>query len=210
MPLSLLVPQQTTDSQVVALLNHLRLSRKDGSLVSQIPATTPGNNLGEFAVADIYIFSDPKYAVPEAVEILSVGAHAPGDFYQRTIPYEIAMEQVRDITLSISTGKVSLNTPPWDSEKQLRVYIHDGINHCFKAGGLRGFAPARRGPFVSAKGPKTIGARAWPSGCLCPSPSVSGLRNSLRSDSPRPHRGFGTAAQPRPQAPGHGAMRWRS
>ena len=43
--LSLLVPRQTTDSQVVALLNHLRLSRKDGSLVSEMPATTPGNNL---------------------------------------------------------------------------------------------------------------------------------------------------------------------
>ena len=28
-----------------------------------------------------------------------------------------------------------------------------------------------------------------------------GLRNSLRSDSPRPHIGFGTGAQPRPQAP---------
>ena len=93
--LSLLVPQQTTDSQVVALLNHLRRSRRDGSLASQLPATTPGNDLGEFAVADIYIFSDPKYAVPEAIEILSVGAHAPGDFYQSTIPYEIAMEQVR-------------------------------------------------------------------------------------------------------------------
>lgn len=93
--LSLLVPQQTTDSQVVALLNYLKRSRQDGSLASQIPATTPGNALGEFAVADIYIFSDPEYAVPEAIEILSVGAHAPGDFYQSTIPYEIAMEQVR-------------------------------------------------------------------------------------------------------------------
>ena len=93
--LSLLVPQQTTDSQIVALLNHLRRSRMEGSLASQIPATTPGNTLGEFAVADVYIFSDPKYAVPEAIEILSVGAHAPGDFYQSTIPYEIAMEQVR-------------------------------------------------------------------------------------------------------------------
>lgn len=92
---SLLVPQQTTDSQVVALLNHLRRSRRDGSLASQIPATTPGNELGEFAVAEIYIFSDPEYAVSKAVEILSVGAHAPGDFYQNTIPYEIAMEQVR-------------------------------------------------------------------------------------------------------------------
>ena len=92
---SLLVPQQTTDSQVVALLNHLRRSRRDGSLASRIPATTLGNDLGKFAVAEIYIFSDPEYAVPEAVEVLSVGAHAPGDFYQSTIPYEIAMEQVR-------------------------------------------------------------------------------------------------------------------
>lgn len=93
--LCLLVPQQTTDSQIVALLNHLKQSRKEETLSSQIPATTPGNNLDEFSTADIYIFSDPKYAVPEAIEILSVGAHTPGDFYQSTIPYEIAMEQVR-------------------------------------------------------------------------------------------------------------------
>ncbi len=47
---------------------------------------------------------------------------------------------------------------------------------------MRGFAPARRGSFallrtgsfVSAKGPKTIGARASPSGCLCPSPGCLG------------------------------------
>ena len=39
---------------------------------------------------------------------------------------------------------------------------------------LRGFAPARRDPFVSAKGPKTIGARAWPFGFLCPSPDFLG------------------------------------
>ncbi len=93
--LGLLVPQQTTDSQIVALLHHLRRARTDGSLSSQIPATTPGNDLSEFAVADMYIFSDPEYAVSESVEILSVGAHAPGDFYQNTIPYEIAMEHVR-------------------------------------------------------------------------------------------------------------------
>ena len=35
---------------------------------------------------------------------------------------------------------------------------------------LRGFGPARRVPFVSAKGPKTMGARAWPVGGLCPGP----------------------------------------
>ena len=36
-----------------------------------------------------------------------------------------------------------------------------------------------------------------------------GLRNSLRSNSPRPHSGFGTGAQPRPQAPEGGVMRSR-
>ena len=92
---SLLVPQQTTDSQIVALLTHLKEARTNGDLSSQIPATTPGNNVDEFAVADVYIFSDPQYAVTEAIEILSVSAHAPGDFYQSTIPFEVAMEQVR-------------------------------------------------------------------------------------------------------------------
>lgn len=92
---SLLVPRQTTDSQVVALLTHLKESRRNGSLSSRVPATTPGNEVDEFAVADVYIFSDSRYAVPEALEVLSVGAHAPGDFYQSTIPFEVAMEQVR-------------------------------------------------------------------------------------------------------------------
>ena len=46
-----------------------------------------------------------------------------------------------------------------------------------------------------------MGARAWPFGGLCPGPERLGLRNSLRSNSPRPHIEFGTGAQPRPQAP---------
>ena len=47
-----------------------------------------------------------------------------------------------------------------------------------------------------------MGARAWPSaGAFAPGPERLGLRNSLRSNSPRPHIKFGTRAQPRPQAP---------
>ncbi len=93
--ISLFVPTQTTDSQIAALLHHLRELRTHRSLSSRLPATTPGNTLGDFAVADIYIFSDPDYAVAEAIQVLSIGAHAPGDFYQSTIPYEKAMEHVR-------------------------------------------------------------------------------------------------------------------
>lgn len=93
--LSILVPEQTTDSQVVALITYLRDARKDGTLASILPPTTPGNILGDFSIADIVIFSKKKYAVEQAIKILSVGAHAPGDIYGEKIPYEVAMEQVR-------------------------------------------------------------------------------------------------------------------
>ncbi len=92
---SLLVPAQTTDSQIVALIHHIRESGKNHALPSHLPATTPGNARGDFSIADVYIFSDPDYAVTEAIQVLSGGAHMPGDFYQNAIPYEQAMEHVR-------------------------------------------------------------------------------------------------------------------
>ncbi len=71
---------------------------------------------------------------------------------------------------------------------------------------LRGFGPARRGPFVSAKEPKTIGARAWPprGGACAPVPGVWAAElAALRQSSP-PNGRDGTGAQPRPEAPGGG------
>ena len=93
--ISLLVPKQTTNTQVVALLNYLRASRQEGTLSSIIPPTTPQSDLGKFSIASIYIFSDRQYAVEQAIQILSFGAHAPGDIYGEEIPYEAAMKQVR-------------------------------------------------------------------------------------------------------------------
>ena len=66
---------------------------------------------------------------------------------------------------------------------------------------MRGFGPARRGPFVSAKGPKTIGARAGPSGCLRPGPDCEGCGTRFAQTVLAPQLDFGTGAQPRPQAP---------
>ena len=93
--ISLLVPEQTTDTQVVALVNYLREARQDGTLSSILPPTTPKSDLGKFSIASIYIFSDRQYAVDQAIQILSIGAHTPGDFYGKEIPYEAAMKKVR-------------------------------------------------------------------------------------------------------------------
>ena len=93
--ITILVPPATTDSQVVALLQYFQKARLDNSLETLLPPTTPGDKLGEFAIADIYIFSEAQYGVTESAKALGRGAHAPGEFYPSSIPYEVAMENVR-------------------------------------------------------------------------------------------------------------------
>lgn len=90
-----LIPSATTDSQLIALLQSFQKARLNGSLEGILPATTPKDKLGTFAIADIYIFSEKQYANQESAKALSRGAHAPGEFYPSSIPYEVAMEKVR-------------------------------------------------------------------------------------------------------------------
>lgn len=93
--ITLLVPPATTDSQILALLHYLKTQRSAGTLGTILPPTTPQDKLGEFAIADIYIFSEEQYAVSDSAKALGRGAHAPGEFYPSSIPYEVAMEHVK-------------------------------------------------------------------------------------------------------------------
>lgn len=93
--ITILVPSATTDSQIIALLQSFQKARLNGSLEGLLPATTPEDKLGPFAIADMYIFSEKEYANQESAKSLSRGAHAPGEFYPSSIPYEVAMEKVR-------------------------------------------------------------------------------------------------------------------
>jgi hypothetical protein len=93
--MSIVVPAQVTTSQVVGLLKQFKQARLNQTLPSMLPATSPGHKLGDQAVAELYIFSDPKYATQDVVRTLVRGAHAPGDLYPQAVPFEEAMEQVR-------------------------------------------------------------------------------------------------------------------
>jgi hypothetical protein len=93
--LSVLVPAQATESQVVGLLKRLKKERLAGTLTDLIPTTTPGHKLGNHAVADIYVLSDPTYAEADVIRTLSRGAHAPGGLYPDRVPFEVAMEEIR-------------------------------------------------------------------------------------------------------------------
>jgi hypothetical protein len=93
--IGLVVPPQATDSQVTGLLKQLKQERLAGRLSDHVPATTPGHKLGDHAIADIYIFSDKKYAEDNTIRTLARGAHAPGKLYPDAVPFEVAMEEVR-------------------------------------------------------------------------------------------------------------------
>ncbi len=93
--ITLSVPSATTDSQIIALLQSFQKSRLEHSLENMLPPTTPNDKLGAFAIADVYIFSEKEFATPESAKSLGRGAHAPGEFYPNSIPYEVAMEKVR-------------------------------------------------------------------------------------------------------------------
>jgi hypothetical protein len=93
--ISLVVPAQATESQLVGLLKQLKKERLAGTLTDYLPATTPGHKLGDHAVADIYVFSDAMYAQADAIKTLTRGAHAPGGLYPDAVPFEVAMEGVR-------------------------------------------------------------------------------------------------------------------
>lgn len=92
---SIVVPPQATESQVVGLLKRLKKERLAGTLTDLIPATTPGHRLGDHAVADIYVVSDANYAQANVIRTLSRGAHAPGGLYPDKVPFEVAMEEIR-------------------------------------------------------------------------------------------------------------------
>ncbi len=93
--ISIKVPPQATESQIAALLKRFRKARLDNELSAMLPPTTPGHQLGDHAIADIYIFSNDQYPALQAVRVLARGAHAPGELYPQAIPFEVAMEQVR-------------------------------------------------------------------------------------------------------------------
>jgi len=93
--ISLVVPPQATESQIVGLLKQLKKERLAGTLTDLLPATTPGHKLGDHAVADIYVLSDAKYAKAGVIRTLTRGAHAPGGLYPDPVPFEVAMEEIR-------------------------------------------------------------------------------------------------------------------
>jgi hypothetical protein len=60
--LSLLVPVETTKEGLKALIFEFRKARQEGRLPQMIPTTTKGGALGDYAVMDIYVFTQAAWA----------------------------------------------------------------------------------------------------------------------------------------------------
>ena len=59
---SLLVPKDTTNEQLEALIRHFRDARKGNYLSKLIPPTTKGGKYGDYAAVNLYVFSEQEWA----------------------------------------------------------------------------------------------------------------------------------------------------
>ena len=64
----LLVPAQTTDTELTTLLNALRAARTNGRMGKFIPPTTPTGSKGPYGIVMLFVMSDPAWATTERLE----------------------------------------------------------------------------------------------------------------------------------------------
>jgi hypothetical protein len=60
--LSIVVPRNTTSEQLQTLILQFRAARKSNSLSTMIPATTPGGQLGDYAIIWVLVLADRGWA----------------------------------------------------------------------------------------------------------------------------------------------------
>lgn len=60
--LSIVVPRNTTSEQLQALILQFRAARKSNSLSTMIPATTPGGQLGDYAIVWVLVLTERGWA----------------------------------------------------------------------------------------------------------------------------------------------------
>ena len=93
---AVLVPPDTTDEQVVQLLQRFKKARHDGTLAQYIPPTTKGDKLGLHAIADIYVFSEREWATPDTLRVVALGPHRLTDAKKKSGPtFTEAISHVR-------------------------------------------------------------------------------------------------------------------
>ncbi len=83
-------------------MKRFKNDRLSGTLTDLLPPTTPGHKLGDHAVAEIYIVSDAQYAQADVIRTLTRGAHAPGNLYPQAVPFEVAMDNPRALSIDLN------------------------------------------------------------------------------------------------------------
>ena len=66
--LSLLLSPSTTKDQLKSLVYAFKEARKNNTLSQMIPPTTNGDTRGPYALIQIYIFDEPKWATEKILK----------------------------------------------------------------------------------------------------------------------------------------------
>ena len=76
--LALLVPRETSNEQLKALVLTLRKARRDNRLDQLLPPTTPGGSKGPYGIVVVYVYSEPDWATVGALQkCVNASANTP-------------------------------------------------------------------------------------------------------------------------------------
>jgi hypothetical protein len=64
---SVIVPVDTTEKQLINLIQEIRIGRIENNLNKYFSPTTPNGKMGDFAIIGINIFSDPDMATSDSL-----------------------------------------------------------------------------------------------------------------------------------------------
>lgn len=92
--LSIVVPRNTTSEQLQALILQFRAATKSNSLSTMIPATTPGGQLGDYAIIWVLVLTDRGWASTDNLQrfINSSAESAPDKKYDKEYVKHIKAE----------------------------------------------------------------------------------------------------------------------
>ncbi|MBI4681184.1 MAG: hypothetical protein HY753_08310 [Nitrospirae bacterium] len=64
---SVIVPVDSTEKQLINLIQEIREARIENNLNKYFSPTTPNGKMGDYAIVGVYVFSDPYMAAGEAL-----------------------------------------------------------------------------------------------------------------------------------------------
>lgn len=122
--LSFFVGEAADKKKLIKLVYDLRDARRENRLKRMIPPTTPGGSQGDYAVMDIYIFTDSRWATSDRLKrfIRTHMDRAEDRKFEREFASHVAAHYVYNVMNKAEEGSLGLDDEMVKSAHYKRLF----------------------------------------------------------------------------------------